>query len=57
MSLLKRFIADKSGSTAVEYALIASAIVLAGYTAMSAVGTVTSSLFGSAVAGLTATGQ
>ncbi len=57
MSLLKRFIADESGSTAVEYALIASAIVLAGYTAMSAVGTVTSSLFGSAVADLTATGR
>ena len=57
MSMIKRFIDNKSGSTAVEYALIAGAIVIAGYAALTAVGTVTSSLFGKAVADLTATGQ
>jgi pilus assembly protein Flp/PilA len=57
MSMIKRFIDNESGSTAVEYALIAGAIVIAGYAALTAVGTVTSSLFGKAVADLTATGQ
>ena len=57
MNLVRCFINNKSGSTAVEYALIAGAIVIAGYAALAAVGTVTSSLFGKAVADLTATGQ
>jgi pilus assembly protein Flp/PilA len=57
MNLVKCFINNDSGSTAVEYALIAGAIVVAGYAALSAVGTVTSAVFGKAVADLTATGQ
>ena len=56
VNLVRCFIDDKSGVTAVEYALIAGAIVLAGYTALSAVGTAASFLFGKAVAHLTATG-
>ena len=57
MSLVKRFITDESGSTAVEYALIAAGIVLAGYTSLKAVGAVTSGLFGSAVVNLSPPGH
>jgi Flp pilus assembly pilin Flp len=57
VNLISRFIADESASTAVEYALIAAGIVLAGYAALSVVATATSALFGKAVVTLTATGQ
>ena len=57
MKLLKRFITDESGSTAVEYALIAAGIVLAGYASLKAVGDVTSGLFSTAVVNLTPTGH
>ena len=52
MNLIKRFINDESASTAVEYALIAAGIVLAGYTSLKAVGAATSGLFSSAVVNL-----
>ena len=56
MNLVKRFVSDESGSTAVEYALIAAGIVLAGYTSLKAVGAVASGLFSTAVVNLSATG-
>ena len=56
MNLVKRFVSDESGSTAVEYALIAAGIVLAGYTSLKAVGALTSGLFSTAVVNLSATG-
>ena len=52
MNLIKRFITDEFASTAVEYALIAAGIVLAGYTSLKAVGAATSGLFSSAVVNL-----
>jgi pilus assembly protein Flp/PilA len=57
INLVKRFIADETGASAVEYALILGAIVVASYAALSAVGTVTSTVFGLAVADLNATGK
>ncbi len=53
MNLIKRFITDESGSTAIEYALIAAGIVLAAYTSMQVVGALTAGLFGKAVLNLT----
>ena len=53
MSPVKQFITDESGATAVEYALIAAGIVLAGYASLKAIGDVTSGLFSTAVVNLT----
>jgi pilus assembly protein Flp/PilA len=44
--LLARFRRDQSGSTAVEYALVASGIFVAVVTAVMALGTYVSGLFG-----------
>jgi len=47
-TLLARFIKDESGSTAVEYTLIAAGIAIAILTAVNALGGSLASLFGSA---------
>jgi pilus assembly protein Flp/PilA len=39
MKILKKFIADESGATAIEYGLIAAGIALAIITAVNGVGT------------------
>jgi pilus assembly protein Flp/PilA len=39
MALLKRFLADRSGATAIEYGLIASLVAVAIITGASALGT------------------
>ena len=57
MNLVKCFITSDSGSTAIEYGLIAAGIVLAAYTALNVTGTLTASLFSKAVVNLTATGH
>lgn len=57
INLVKCFIANETGASAVEYALILGAIVVASYAALSAVGTVASTAFGLAVADLNATGK
>jgi pilus assembly protein Flp/PilA len=46
MSLVSRFITDESGSTAVEYGLIASLISIAAITAFTSVGSKLSRTFG-----------
>jgi len=46
LGLLARFRRDQSGSTAVEYALVASGIFVAVVTAVMALGTYVSGLFG-----------
>ncbi len=46
MTSIKRFINDESGATAIEYGLIAAGIAVAIITAVNAVGTDLSSLFG-----------
>lgn len=38
-NLMKRFVADESGATAIEYGLIAALIAVAAITAMTTVGT------------------
>lgn len=45
MSLLRAFLADESGATAIEYALIAAGIGIAILTAVNALGTAISSKF------------
>ena len=57
MKLVKCFISNESGATAIEYGLIAAGIALAAVTALEMAGTVTSALFGKAVANLTAAGH
>ena len=52
MKLLKRFITDESGSTAVEYALLAVGIGLTFFSSQQAAGAVTSGIMGTAVAKL-----
>ena len=46
MTSIKRFVKDESGATAIEYGLIAAGIAVAIITAVNAVGTDLSSLFG-----------
>ena len=46
MSVLKRFIADETGATAIEYGLIAAGIALAIIAAVQGVGTKLSTNFG-----------
>ena len=53
MNLVKRFITAESGSTAIEYALIAAGIVLAAYTSIQVAGALTAGLFGTAVVNIT----
>ena len=45
MSLLRAFLADETGATAIEYALIAAGIGIAILTAVNALGTAISSKF------------
>jgi Flp pilus assembly pilin Flp len=51
--MIERFVADASGSTAIEYALIAAGIVAAAYASMQVAGALTSGLFGTAIFDLT----
>ena len=53
---VKRFIKNNSGATAIEYGLIAAGIAVAILTAVTAVGTDLSGLFGRISAKLTAAG-
>jgi pilus assembly protein Flp/PilA len=55
-NLLKRFAADESGATAIEYGLIAAGIALAIITAVQLVGTNLSSTFSSIATGVTPKG-
>ena len=47
MSLMKRFIADENGATAIEYGLIAAGIALAIITVVNSLGTTMNEKFGS----------
>jgi pilus assembly protein Flp/PilA len=46
MKVLAKFLADESGATAIEYALIAAGIALAIIAAVNSLGTVLSNKFG-----------
>ena len=52
MQLIKRFLSDDSGATAIEYALIAAGIALAIITAVNTLGTTLSNKFDSINASL-----
>jgi pilus assembly protein Flp/PilA len=56
-TLVKRFIDNQSGATAIEYGLIAAGIAVAIIVAVNAVGTDLSSLFGRVSAKLNAAGS
>jgi pilus assembly protein Flp/PilA len=47
MTLIKRFFADESGATAIEYGLIAAGIALAIITVVNNIGTTMNAKFGS----------
>ena len=47
MILIKRFIADQNGATAIEYGLIAAGIALAIITVVNSLGTTMNDKFGS----------
>jgi len=51
--IFKRFIADESGATAIEYGLIAAGIAIAIITAVNGVGTKLNTAFGSVSTALT----
>jgi pilus assembly protein Flp/PilA len=51
-NLLKRFVTDESGATAIEYGLIAAGIALAIITAVQLVGTNLTTTFTSIAAGV-----
>jgi pilus assembly protein Flp/PilA len=53
-NLLKRFAADESGATAIEYGLIAAGIALAIITAVNSLGTQISTTFGHITTGMQA---
>jgi pilus assembly protein Flp/PilA len=55
--LVRRFLGDESGATAIEYGLIAAGIAVAIIVAVNAVGTDLSSLFGRSSAKLNAAGN
>ena len=55
--MIKRFVADASGSTAIEYALIVAGIVVAAYASMLVASALTAGLFGTAVVNLSPTGN
>lgn len=52
MQLIKRFLSNESGATAIEYALIAAGIALAIITAVNTLGTTLSGKFNSINASL-----
>ena len=56
-NLVRRFIDDESGATAIEYGLIAAGIAVAIIVAVNTVGTDLSSLFGRVSAKLNAAGS
>ena len=56
-NLVRRFIDDESGATAIEYGLIAAGIAVAIIVAVNAVGTDLNSLFGRVSAKLNAAGK
>jgi pilus assembly protein Flp/PilA len=56
-TLIRSFIADDSGATAIEYGLIAAGIAVAIIVGVNAVGTDLSSLFGRVSAKLNAAGN
>ncbi len=51
-SLIKRFLADPSGATAIEYALVAGFVSIAIVTAVTAIGTKLSTKYTAAANGL-----
>jgi pilus assembly protein Flp/PilA len=56
-NLVKRFVENKSGATAIEYGLIAAGIAVAIIVAVNTVGTDLSGLFGRISGKLTASGN
>jgi pilus assembly protein Flp/PilA len=56
-SLVKRFVENESGATAIEYGLIAAGIAVAIIVAVNTVGTDLSGLFGRISGKLTASGN
>lgn len=56
-TLLRRFLADGSGTTAIEYALIAALVCLAPMAAFGAGGEALAGLIDQAAAGLVSAGQ
>jgi pilus assembly protein Flp/PilA len=54
MSLIKRFIVDEDGATAIEYGLIAALISVVIITSVTAIGTKLNTAFNSISTGLTA---
>jgi pilus assembly protein Flp/PilA len=56
-NLVRRFLGDESGATAIEYGLIAAGIAVAIIVGVNAVGTDLSSLFGRVSAKLNAAGN
>jgi pilus assembly protein Flp/PilA len=56
-TLVTRFVKDESGATAIEYGLIAAGIAVAIITAVNAIGTDLSSLFGRVSTKLNAAGN
>ena len=52
VNILRRFMVDESGATAIEYALIASLIAVAAITAMTTVGTALQNSFSNVSASL-----
>jgi pilus assembly protein Flp/PilA len=56
-TLIRSFVADDSGATAIEYGLIAAGIAVAIIVGVNAVGTDLSSLFGRVSAKLSAAGN
>jgi pilus assembly protein Flp/PilA len=56
-TVIRNFVADDSGATAIEYGLIAAGIAVAIIVAVNAVGTDLNSLFGRVSAKLNAAGK
>jgi pilus assembly protein Flp/PilA len=52
MKILKQFLADESGATAIEYGLIAALIAVAAVATMTTVGTNLKSVFGTVASSL-----
>ncbi len=52
-TMVKGFIADDSGATAIEYGLLAALVSVAGITALSAMGDSLSTIFGTVSSELT----
>ena len=56
-TIIKRFIADESGATAIEYGLIAALIAVAAITAMQSLGSELSTTFNTVDSTLTTANQ